>query len=76
MRNCALGRAIQYSRGAEIHNTCRGALDRPVKPGDDGGVYGGFRADMSSVAAQSDNVEAYSLTLVCIRAIATPSRAS
>jgi hypothetical protein len=37
VRNCALGRAIQYSRTPVIKSISRGVLDRPVKPDDDGG---------------------------------------
>jgi hypothetical protein len=33
-------RVIQYSRDGRDSSRCRGVLDRPVKPGDDGGIYG------------------------------------
>jgi hypothetical protein len=39
VRNCALGRTIQYSRNSAIESISRGVLDRPVKPGDDGGLF-------------------------------------
>jgi hypothetical protein len=31
---------IQYSTAVAIESRSRGILDRPVKPGDDGGRYG------------------------------------
>src|SRR5207302_111609 len=37
VRNCALGRVIQYSRDGVIEPRSRGVLDRPVKPDDDSG---------------------------------------
>ncbi|MGY4433024.1 tRNA pseudouridine(38-40) synthase [Bradyrhizobium sp. F1.13.1] len=37
-------RGIQYAAASRINDCCLGLLDRPVKPGDDSGVWAGRRA--------------------------------
>ena len=37
--SCPRRRTIQYSRDSVIESISRGVLDRPVKPGDDGGLF-------------------------------------
>ena len=50
VRSCALGRMIQYSRDVRDQPRGRGVLDRPVKPGDDGGVFGLYYQPRTIVA--------------------------
>ncbi|RXH16182.1 hypothetical protein EAS54_16795 [Bradyrhizobium guangzhouense] len=40
VRNCARGRGIQYAAAHRSNHDRLGVLDRPVKPGDDSGVWG------------------------------------
>ena len=54
VRSCALGRMIQYSRDVRDQPRGRGVLDRPVKPGDDGGVCGSHRQPRAVVAANRE----------------------
>ena len=54
VRNCALGRMIQYSRDVRDEPRGRGVMDRPVEPGDDGGGCGSYCQTRAVVAANRE----------------------